>query len=314
MNTLIKSVLITASVHPFLIEQLTAKGYSINYLPEITYTELQNETESIEGLVVTTRLKIDKNILDRATNLKWIGRIGSGMELIDDTYAIQKNIACISTPEGNRNAVAEHVLGLILNIYNNINKSHQEIKEGKWLRNENRGIELTGKTVGIIGYGNAGSALAKLLQSFNVTILAYDKYKTGLSNDYVKESSIEEIHALADVISLHVPLTSETKHFVNDSFINNLVKKPLLINACRGEVVNTNALISAIKNNKICGAGLDVLENEKLSTYNNIEKEQIEFLLQQQNVIITPHIAGYSNEAFYKMSAVLLEKLSAADY
>jgi D-3-phosphoglycerate dehydrogenase / 2-oxoglutarate reductase len=314
MNSINKQALITASVHPFLIEQLTAKGYIIKYLPNITYCELEKEIENVEGLVVTTRLKIDKNILDKATNLKWIGRIGSGMELIDDSYAIQKNIICISTPEGNRNAVAEHVLGLILNIYNNINKSHQEIKQSLWLRNENRGIELTGKTVGIIGYGNAGGALAKILQSFEATILAYDKYKTGFGNDYVKESSIEEITLKADVISLHVPLTSETKHFVNDTFFNNLQKKPLLINACRGEVVNTSALITALKNNKICGAALDVLENEKLSTYNNIEKEQLEFLLQQQNVIITPHIAGYSNEAFYKMSSVLLEKLSAVGY
>ncbi len=310
MNMENKTILITALVHPTLMENLTIKGYTIIYLPEITYTELENKIENIVGLVVTTRLKIDKKILDKATNLKWIGRLGSGMELIDEDYATQKNIICISTPEGNRNAVAEHVLGLILNIYNNLNKSHQEIKKGLWLRNENRGIELTGKTVGIIGFGNAGSAIAKLLQSFQVKLLAYDKYKTGYGNDYIIECTIKDIIKEADVISLHVPLTSETKHFINHSFLNSLIKKPLLINACRGEVVDTIALIAALKNNTICGAGLDVLENEKLSTYNTLEKEQLDFLLAQPNVIVTPHIAGYSNEAFYKMSTVLIEKLT----
>ena len=304
------NIIITAPVADFLIERLAAAGYNVAYHPVIIYDELISSIEKIEGLVVTTRVKDDRKMIDAGINLKWIGRLGSGMELIDEDYAASKGIKCISTPEGNRNAVAEHALGLLLNLTNNISKSFQEVKNSLWLRIENTGIEVAGKTVGIIGYGNNGSAFARLLEPFNVTVLACDKYKTNFGKDYVKEASLAEIQEYADVISLHVPHTSENHHLANKAFFKACRRRPFFISTCRGKVTDTAALVNAIKENQIAGAALDVLENEQLQTYTASENQLFEFLCSQPNVIITPHIAGYSYEAFRKMSEILLSKLN----
>ena len=311
MNTVqpSKKIVITAPAHPCLAGKLREMGHEVLYEPEISYDELKPLIDSVWGLVVTTRLRVDRQLIDEARSLRWIGRLGSGMELIDTDYARSRQIECFSSPEGNRNAVGEHTLAMVLNLLNNISKAFNEVRKGIWLRSENRGRELAGKTVGIIGYGHMGSAFARLLAPFNVTVLACDKYKDGFGNAYVKEAEMDHIARYAEIISLHLPLTAETRHFASDSFFNSLQQSPLFISTCRGAVTDTRALIRALEQGSISGAALDVLENERLEFLSDSEKHELDILCNHPRVIITPHIAGYTTEAFKRMSEILLEKI-----
>jgi D-3-phosphoglycerate dehydrogenase len=302
-------VLITDDVHPLLIESLQNMGYEVTFRPEITFEETLSLISPYTGLIINSKIFCGDELLDKAPNLRWIGRLGSGMEVIDTRACDARGVKYFNSPEGNRNAVAEHALGLLLNVMNNITKSNNEVKQGKWIREANRGEELSVKTIGIIAFGNTGEAFAKILRGFDVKILAYDKYKKGYGSDFVKESTLDEIHQKADIVSLHLPLTEETKYMVDENFLNSFYKPIYLINTSRGKVLKTTALIDAIQSGKVKAAGLDVLENEKINTFSETEKQWFDALVKDERIILTPHIAGWTVESKRKIAEVIISTL-----
>lgn len=306
-------VLITETVHPILSQMLTEAGYSCTHIEKITYDEVAAMIGEYVGLVVRSRIKVDKALFDRAARLSFVGRTGSGMELIDTEYAQKRGVKCFNSPEGNCDSVAEQALGMLLSLLHNIVKSDRELRRYLWQRLENTGTELMGKTIGVIGCGNTGGALVRRLRSFGVTLLAYDKYKKGFGTEWLVESNMARIFAEADIVSLHVPLTDETKHLVNKDFIACFAKPIYLINTSRGEVVKTVDVLEALDSGKLIGAAFDVFENEKLSSFSEAEWEWYEALIRRNNVVLTPHTSGVSQEAAYKIAAVLAQKILAAN-
>lgn len=305
-------VLLIDDIHPVLIEMLKKENISIDYHPEYNRDDIIKNIHLYDGIVVRSKIKIDKQIIDLATKLKFIARSGAGMDSIDVEYAKQKNIHCLNSPEGNRDAVGEHTLGLLLALFNKITISDQQVRQGFWLREANRGLEIKGKTIGIIGYGNMGGEFAKRLYGFECRVLAYDKYKTNYANQYAEQASLEELKKECDILSLHVPLTDETKYMVDKEFINSFQKPFFLLNTSRGKVVNLSDLICALENKKVLGAGLDVLEYENFSnemSFDNKAKEELNKLFALKNTVLTPHVAGWTKESYYKLSYFLAKKI-----
>ena len=301
-------VLFVDSIHPYLNKSLEQNNFICHYDLSSPKYEVENKIRDYQGLVIRNRFKIDSKFIDKAKNLKFIARAGSGLENIDVNYAESKKIKCYNAAEGNRQAVAEHAIGMILSLFNNLNISDQEVRNGKWNREKNRGIELSGKTIGIIGFGNNGSAFAKILKGFGANILSYDKYLES----YLYQSSMEKIYKYADIISLHIPLTKETRYLVDRNFIEKFKKNIFLINTSRGKCVNTKDLVEKIKDKKINGACLDVLEYEQSSfeqITKNEDNQDLKFLSQSKNVILSPHIAGLTHESNLKISKVLSKKI-----
>ena len=300
-------ILFIDTVHPLLKQGLEKENHICDTAYNKSKTEIEQIISNYQGIIIRSRFKIDKQFIDCGSNLKFIARAGSGLENIDIDYAENKNIHCYNAALGNRQAVAEHALGMLLSLFNNLNRADQEVRNGVWEREENRGIELAGKTVAIIGYGNNGSAFAEVLKGFNVEILSYDKY---LKN-YSYKSSMESIYKEADIVSLHIPLTEETTCLVDDKFINSFEKNIYLINSARGKCTNTKHLVTALENGKIKGACLDVLEYEKTS-FENLSKEgltsDMQYLINSKNTILSPHIAGWTKESNIKIAEVLLNK------
>ena len=302
------------SNHPLLLNQLNDLGFTNHEDYTAPKSKIEAKIALYDGLIIRSRFNIDKPFLDAATNLKFIGRVGAGLENIDCDYAEQKGIYLISAPEGNRNAVGEHTLGMLLSLFNKLNKANREVRAGRWLREANRGIELDGNTIGLIGYGNMGKAFAKKLRGFEVELLCYD-IKSNVGDENARQVSLQELQEKADVLSLHTPQTPLTLRMVNSEFINSFKKSFWLINTARGKSVVTKDLVLALKSGKILGAGLDVLEYEKSSFENLFSSNQVpeafQYLVKSDNVLLTPHIAGWTVESKIKLAQTIVDKIKS---
>jgi D-3-phosphoglycerate dehydrogenase len=306
-----KKVLITDDVHPLLLEGLSKRNWEVDYRPAIRLEEAKEILGEFHGLVINTKIKADASFLEAADHLQWIGRLGSGMEIIDKDAAQKKGISLISTPEANCNAVAEHALGMILSLFRNLNRADRELRNRVWQREKNRGEELWGKTIGIIGYGHTGQRFEELLRGFNVKVLVYDKYKqlSNRAGRYDVVQDVNEIKESADLISLHVPLTSETKYMVDKEFIASCKNSFYLVNTSRGQVVKTPDLLEALHSGKVIGACLDVFENEKPSGFSDSENSMYDDLYKLDQVVLSPHIAGWTHQSKQRIAETMLEKL-----
>ncbi len=306
-------ILITDKTHPVLIEKLEAAGHHCCVVTDCTYESLLEDANDYDALVVRSKIIIDRNFIDHNRHLRCIGRVGAGMETIDVDYAESVGIRCLNSPEGNRDAVGEHAVGLLLALVDKIAAADTEVRQGKWRREANRGLEVKGHTVGIIGFGNMGGAFAQRLQGFDCKIVAYDKYKlAGYAPSYVEEVSLAELQQRADILSLHVPLTDETHYMVDEMFIERMHKPFYLINTSRGAVVKTAALAKAIEQGKTLGAALDVIEYEDMTKDGiDIQSQPADFryLLESPRTVLTPHVAGWTVESKYKLAAVLADKI-----
>ena len=300
--------------HPLLISQLAELGHTNYEDYTSSKAEIEAKIHEYDGFIILSRFQIDADFLKKAINLKFIGRVGAGLENIDCEFAEQQGIKLISAPEGNRNAVGEHTLGMLLSLFNKLNKADREVRDGKWLREPNRGIELDGQTVGIIGYGNMGKAFAKKLRGFDVKVLFYD-LKDAIGDENATQVSLSELQKHATVLSLHTPQTSHTLHMIHTEFINAFKHSFWLLNTARGKSVVTQDLVTALQSGKILGAGLDVLEYEKSSFENLFNDGQMpeafKYLIQAENVLLSPHVAGWTKESKEKLAQTIVDKIKS---
>ncbi len=306
-----EKILITDEVHPLLLEGFTQAGYKCDYQPDITLATVHLIIHQYVGLIINSKILTDKTLIDKATRLRFVARLGSGREVIDIPYAASKGIEAFFSPEGNSNAVGEHALGMLLALANNLVRSDKEVKEKIWQREKNRGWELRGKTIGIIGMGHTGKAFARKLAGMEMTILAYDKYQDDFEKEFsnLTKVSLDELQTQAEIISFHLPLTPETKHFCDEFFLQKCQSKVVIINTSRGNVVETKALLAGLEKQKIRGACLDVFENEKVATFSKEEDEMYQKLYQYDNVILSPHVAGWTQESKRLLAKILLDKI-----
>ena len=304
-------ILLLDKNHPLITEQLSEKGFVLEEDFSSSYEQVLEKIHLYEGVIIRSRIPLDAHFLEKAKNLKFIARVGAGMENIDIAKAQELGIKLINSPEGNKDAVAEHVIGTLLVLMNRLFISSNEVKKGIWLREENRGEEILGKTFGIIGYGNMGKAVAKRLSGFGCKTIFYD-IKPNLSDEYATQVSLQELQENADILSLHTPLTEDTLYMIDEEFISKMKKNFYFINTARGKNLKTSALINALKSGKIKGACLDVLEYEKTSFENlEMKNEDLEYLLNSEKAIITPHIAGWTHESKIKLAQVIVDKILA---
>lgn len=299
-------------MHLSIVPMLEAKGHAVTYSPKITRAEILDQVEDYEGLIIRSKTPMDRELLEKAVNLKFIGRAGAGLDQIDLEYLVNRGIKLFHAAKGNRDAVAEHAVGMLLALFNNIKKADSEVRKGIWDREGNRGHELMGKTVGIMGYGNMGKAFAKRLQGFGVEIYAYDKYKMNYADDLVHEVIWAKVKAEAEILSIHVPLTTETRNFLTLEELESFANPIWLINTARGEVISFKTLNEALDRGILLGAVLDVLENEKFARFSEEQKAEFEKLAQRENVLFTPHVAGWTYESYVKINKVLVKKISKA--
>ncbi|SNS81656.1 D-3-phosphoglycerate dehydrogenase [Ekhidna lutea] len=304
-----KRILIVDDMHECILPLLKEAGFDPVYLPVIDRAGILEIISQFEGLVIRSKTAVDRELIDAGTNLKIVARAGAGMDKVDEEYLKEKGIKAINAPEGNRDALAEHTLGMLLALLHSIPSAHEEIRSGIWNREGNRGIELKGKVVGIYGVGNMGMSFASKLRSFDCEILGYDKFKGEFPGGFIKNVELDELMERTEILSIHVPLYDETRKLFDEAYLRRFKNLKVLLNTARGEILDTKALIKMLEAGSIYGAGLDVLENEKLDTYSDEEKAQLDKLLSMPNVLLTPHVGGWTYESYQRISEVIVEKI-----
>ena len=308
-----RSVLIVDKMHENILSLLPNIGFEVNYQPELKREGILKQIHEYDGLVIRSKTTVDKELIDAGVRLKFVARAGAGLDQLDHSYLVSKGIQIINAPEGNRDAVGEHALGLLLSVSNKIARANTEVKNFKWDRESNRGFEIKGKTVGVFGFGNTGQSFARKLTGFDCSILAYDKYKAEFGNDIIEEVDLSDFKSRVEILSVHVPLTEETKHLFDSSELAEYKNLKVLINTSRGEVLVTDSLIDLLDAGKLMGAGLDVLENEKLASLNESEIKSFSKLSSFENVVLTPHVAGWTYESYERIGEVIADKIAKLD-